>query len=137
MDRYSSCFESHHPATLVVSIRSTLLFSGDMLTIVQSVACTLFGKPWGVYPLKAKPRRNLAPEVSGGGSLFARIPFGAGARHCIGESMALYEMSMHLHRVARLFRLTRAPGPMPALEAMINLRTRDPVYMHLERRRAA
>src|ERR1700677_1114039 len=67
MDRYSSCFESHHPATLVVSIRSTLLFSGDMLTIVQSVACTLFGKPWGVYPLKAKPRRNLAPEVSGGG----------------------------------------------------------------------
>jgi cytochrome P450 len=77
------------------------------------------------------------PEVSGGGSLFARIPFGAGARHCIGESMALYEMSMHLHRVARLFRLTRAPGPMPALEAMINLRTREPVFMHLERRARA
>jgi hypothetical protein len=46
-------------------------------------------------------------------------------------------MSMHVCSVARLFRLTRPPGAKPALEAMINLRTRDPVYMHLERRRAA
>lgn len=87
-------------------------------------------------PERFDPDRN-EPRAVGGGPLFARIPFGAGARHCIGESMALYEMSMHVCRVARLFRLTCPPGPRPALEAMINLRTRDPVYMHLERRRAA
>jgi cytochrome P450 len=87
-------------------------------------------------PERFDPDRD-EPRAAGGGPLFARIPFGAGARHCIGESMALYEMSMHICRVARLFRLVRAPGPRPALEAMINLRTRDPVYMHLERRLAA
>jgi cytochrome P450 len=87
-------------------------------------------------PERFDPDRD-EPQAAGGGPLFARIPFGAGARHCIGESMALYEMSMHVCRVARLFRLTRPPGPKPALEAMINLRTRDPVYMHLERRGAA
>jgi cytochrome P450 len=87
-------------------------------------------------PERFNPDRD-EPRAAGGGPLFARIPFGAGARHCIGESMALYEMSMHVCSVARLFRLTRPPGAKPALEAMINLRTRDPVYMHLERRRAA
>jgi len=87
-------------------------------------------------PERFDPDRE-EPQSAAGGSLFARIPFGAGARHCIGESMALYEMSMHVCRVARLFRLTRPPGPKPALEAMINLRTRDPVYMQLERRGAA
>jgi cytochrome P450 len=87
-------------------------------------------------PERFEPDRD-EPQAAGGGPLFARIPFGAGARHCIGESMAIYEMSMHVCRVARLFRLTRPPGPRPALEAMINLRTRDPVYMHLERRVAA
>jgi enediyne biosynthesis protein E7 len=77
------------------------------------------------------------PESDTRGSLFARIPFGAGARHCIGESLALYEMSMHLFRVARRFRLTHAPAPPMELEALINLRTRHPITMHLERRRSA
>jgi enediyne biosynthesis protein E7 len=74
------------------------------------------------------------PESQTKGSLFARIPFGAGARHCIGESLALYEMSMHLYRVARRFRLTHAPGAPMELEALINLRTKHPISMHLERR---
>ncbi len=76
------------------------------------------------------------PQAAGGGPFFARIPFGAGARRCIGEQMAHYEISMHICRVGRLFRLTRPPGPPPELEAMINLRTRHPVMMRLERRAA-
>jgi enediyne biosynthesis protein E7 len=80
-----------------------------------------------------RPERD-EPESQGRGSLFARIPFGAGARHCIGESLALYEMSMHLYRVARRFRLTHPPAPPMELEALINLRTRQPIFMHLERR---
>ncbi len=39
---------------------------------------------------------------------FAYIPFAAGPRHCIGESLALYEMLMHLYKVARHYRLTLA-----------------------------
>jgi cytochrome P450 len=65
---------------------------------------------------------------------FAYIPFAAGPRHCIGESLALYEMLMHLYKVARHYRLTLASDEPIELEAQINLRTRKPLIMRLERR---
>ncbi len=65
---------------------------------------------------------------------FAYMPFAAGPRHCIGETFALYEMLMHVQRVARVLRLRLVPCEPFALEAQINLRTRHPVYMRLERR---
>jgi len=73
-------------------------------------------------------------EPDGASSAFARVPFSAGPRHCIGETLALYEMCIHLHRVARHYRLTHAPAPRPELEAGINLRIKSPVMMGLERR---
>ena len=42
---------------------------------------------------------------------FAYMPFAAGPRHCIGETFALYEMLMHLYKVARRYRLTLRAGP--------------------------
>ena len=65
---------------------------------------------------------------------FAYMPFAAGPRHCIGETFALYEMLMHLHHVARHFRLIHVPDQPIELEAQINLRTRYPLHMRLERR---
>ena len=65
---------------------------------------------------------------------FAYMPFAAGPRHCIGETFALYEMLVHLYKVARRYRLARASDEPIALEAQINLRTRRPLYMRLERR---
>ena len=65
---------------------------------------------------------------------FAYMPFAAGPRHCIGETLALYEMYMHLYKVARRYRLTYVPDRPLELEAQINLRTRHPLMMKLERR---
>jgi len=65
---------------------------------------------------------------------FAYMPFAAGPRHCIGETFALYEMSMHLYKVARRYRLTYVPDKPLEIEAQINLRTRYPLFMRLERR---
>jgi cytochrome P450 len=84
-------------------------------------------------PEAFRPGR-VATQPAGGSTPFARIPFGAGARHCIGETMALYEMSMHLFRVGRRFRLTCAAGEPMELEALINLRAKKPIWMRLERR---
>jgi enediyne biosynthesis protein E7 len=65
---------------------------------------------------------------------FAYMPFAAGPRHCIGESFALYEMLMHLYKVARRYRLIHVPDKPIELEAQINLRTKHPLFMRLERR---
>ncbi|HTY48495.1 MAG TPA: cytochrome P450 [Steroidobacteraceae bacterium] len=65
---------------------------------------------------------------------FAYMPFAAGPRHCIGETFALYEMLMHLYKVARHYRLVRASQEPIELSAQINLRTRNPLIMRLERR---
>ena len=65
---------------------------------------------------------------------FVYMPFAAGPRHCIGETFALYEMLLHLHRAARRFCLVYVPDKPIEPEAQINLRTRHPVFMRLERR---
>jgi len=66
---------------------------------------------------------------------FAYLPFAAGPRHCIGETLALYEMYMHLYKVARRYRLVQVPDRPLELEAHINLRNRQPLMMKLEQRK--
>ena len=44
-------------------------------------------------------------------------------------------MLMHLYKVARHYRLIYVPDRPLELEAQINLRTRYPLHMRLERRR--
>jgi cytochrome P450 len=80
-----------------------------------------------------RPER-FAPENEAERPRFAYMPFAAGPRHCIGETFALYEMLMHLYKVARHYRLTYLPTEPVQLEALINLRTKNPLYMRLERR---
>jgi len=77
---------------------------------------------------------RFAPDHDAERPRFAYMPFAAGPRHCIGETFALYEMLMHLHRIARHFRLVHVPDQPLELEAQINLRTRHPLHMRLERR---
>jgi cytochrome P450 len=77
---------------------------------------------------------RFAPEHEAERPRFAYMPFAAGPRHCIGETFALYEMLMHLYKVARRYRLIHVPDMPLELEAQINLRTRHPLHMRLERR---
>jgi cytochrome P450 len=65
---------------------------------------------------------------------FAFVPFAAGPRHCIGETLALYEMLMHVRKVVPRFSLVLVPGGEVELEAQINLRARRPLRMMLARR---
>ena len=80
-----------------------------------------------------RPER-FAPGHETERTRFAYMPFAAGPRHCIGETLALYEMLMHLYLVARRYRLIYLPGKPLELEAQINLRTRHPLHMRLEAR---
>src|SRR5262249_30059151 len=80
-----------------------------------------------------RPER-FAPEHEAERPRFAYMPFAAGPRHCIGESFALYEMLVHLYKVARRYRLRYVPDKPLELEAQINLRTRHPLHMRLEAR---
>jgi cytochrome P450 len=65
---------------------------------------------------------------------FAYVPFSAGPRHCIGETFAMYEMTIHLYLAARRFRLHYTGAAPPEFEARINLRTRDDLQMRIEQR---
>lgn len=84
-------------------------------------------------PEKFLPER-FAPEHEAQRPRFAYMPFAAGPRHCIGETFALYEMLVHLYKVARRYRLVYVPDRPLELEAQINLRTRYPLHMRLEAR---
>jgi enediyne biosynthesis protein E7 len=77
---------------------------------------------------------RFAPEHEAERPRFAYMPFAAGPRHCIGETLALYEMLVHLYMTARRYRLVYVPDKPLELEAQINLRTRHPLHMRLERR---
>ncbi|HEY1873425.1 MAG TPA: cytochrome P450 [Steroidobacteraceae bacterium] len=77
---------------------------------------------------------RFAPEHEAERPRFAYMPFAAGPRHCIGETFALYEMLVHLYKVARRYRLRYVPDKPLELEAQINLRTRYPLRMRLEAR---
>jgi cytochrome P450 len=59
------------------------------------------------------------------------LPFSAGAHHCIGETLAIYEMLVHLNRFARRFSLRRIDDAPVEFEALINLRATRPFIMKL------
>ena len=87
-----------------------------------------------LQPETFDPDRFL-PEANAARNRFAYLPFGLGPRACIGEHLALIEMHAHVATLARRFELTLAAGQTIEMEPHVNLRTRQPVHMHIRERR--
>jgi cytochrome P450 len=60
---------------------------------------------------------------------FAYIPFSAGPRTCIGDSLARSEMQFHIAMMAQHLRLVRVSEAPVMLEPKINLRPRHSIFM--------
>ena len=84
-------------------------------------------------PEEFRPERFAGPDAEAR-HRFAYIPFAVGPRHCIGENLAMFEMLVHIHTMARRFRLARASDEPIELEAQINLRPRSDLIMTVHAR---
>ena len=79
-------------------------------------------------PDRFNPDR-FAPDESRTRHPMTMIPFSAGPRKCIGESLARIEMQIHLMTIAKHLRL-RSVGEQPIqLEAGVNLRNKHDFIM--------
>jgi cytochrome P450 len=89
-------------------------------------------------PDEFRPERFLVgdPRFENGRDRWVYIPFAAGPRHCVGENFAMYEMTVHVSRVARRWRMEYLDdGSAIEIEAAINLRTKKGLRMTLHPRR--
>ncbi len=78
-------------------------------------------------PLRFDPDRWVRDEIPA----FAYVPFGGGARRCIGEEFAWMEGTLLLAALARAFRFDRIERAPVATEALVTLRPKGPVWMHV------
>ena len=60
---------------------------------------------------------------------FAYVPFGGGARRCIGEEFAMREASIVLQALLARYRFTLAPGPAVRIAPLVTLRPGGPVML--------
>ncbi|MCC6875736.1 MAG: cytochrome P450 [Sandaracinaceae bacterium] len=78
------------------------------------------------------PDRFL-PEASKERSRFAYLPFGAGARQCIGMGMAIMEAKIVLATLRQRFRLDLVPGHRVELDPSVTLRPKNGVKAWLRK----
>jgi len=81
-------------------------------------------------PNRFDPDRWQGPEPPP----FAYVPFGGGARRCIGEEFALAEVAIVLTALVLRWRFTLAPGATTRTAPLVTLRPAGPVLMQASAR---
>jgi len=76
-------------------------------------------------PERFDPDRWLGPDPAP----FSYIPFGGGARRCIGEEFAVRETGIVLERLVQRYRFVLAPGAHVGVAPLITLRPDGPVLL--------
>lgn len=79
------------------------------------------------HPMRFDPGRWLRDEIP----QFAYVPFGGGARRCIGEEFAWTEEALLLATIARTLRFTAAFPGEPTMDALVTLRPHGAVPMEV------
>ena len=77
---------------------------------------------------------RFAPENRGKIPRFAYLPFGAGARICVGMTFAMQEALLALAMITRRFRATLVEGASVMPFARMTLRPMNGLPMHITRR---
>ncbi len=109
------------------SVREVMLSDGSLVP----GGTTVFASPLLLHrradlfadPNRFDPERWLGPEPPP----FAYVPFGGGARRCIGEEFALHEMGIVLETLLRRYRFETAPGARVETAPLVTLRPAGPV----------
>ncbi|HEY6325202.1 MAG TPA: cytochrome P450, partial [Candidatus Cybelea sp.] len=76
-------------------------------------------------PERFEPDRWRGPEPPP----FAYVPFGGGARRCIGEDFAKSEVAIVLTALVSRWRFTLAPGASTRTAPLVTLRPAGPIVM--------
>jgi len=87
---------------------------------------------WFADPIAFRPERWLTEDASR--PKFAYLPFGGGARVCIGERFAWMEGTLLLAAIGQRWRLRLEPGHRVETHARITLRPKHGMRMIAERR---
>lgn len=101
-------------------------------SVVAGIGLVHFREDIYPEPMRFQPERFLARQFSP----FEFIPFGGGARRCLGASMALYEMKLVLATLLRRFRMRpRTLAPDRGSVRAANVGPAHGVRMIIEERR--
>ena len=84
-------------------------------------------------PERFDPER-FTPENSASRPRFAYMPFGGGPHQCIGNNFALLEAQMIFATIVQRYRLKLQTGHLKSLKPSLTLRSRDGIWMTVERR---
>ncbi len=79
-------------------------------------------------PDKFDPQRFSA-ENKKNQHVGAYLPFAIGPRRCIGDSMAIQEMAVHISRIIQQVHFELVPGQTIELEPLVNLRPKQDIFL--------
>ncbi|SHE20183.1 cytochrome P450 [methanotrophic endosymbiont of Bathymodiolus puteoserpentis (Logatchev)] len=74
--------------------------------------------------------QRFSPENKAKHHIGAYLPFAIGPRRCIGDSMAIQEMAVHISRIIQKIHFELVPGQAVELEPLVNLRPKQDIFLH-------